>query len=506
MFFSFVAVGSRHDFLEDEEDRKLNPRKSTPVAVTDLLEETQEKGKENAAPSEVQDKPEQISPTNDTPSELSNEQKVPNDAPLLSFGTEEQPSDAPSKRSDETIAPSDEHSAPNDTPEDSSNEARLPGDAPQSEERSAEGNAPSELSDDLTAPSAKLLALCDAPVDKLPGDAPSSASTDRPSEGALAPETPEICNSHGVSEPADEALEEKTEVRERESSENSVTILMNEVSVGGEKVAVESSLSHEMSPPEPQAVEDKTVEDATPAVSVEGDEGKENKSEVTQEVLPESEKHDLTADAGYPVDSPDSGISVTETEVTTAESAAEIVKMSVKGAKSVETVSVVPEVVREARVTSEIESEVIHSESSASVESGEAPEDDLFPPLSPSKTRWYFSLDRKQTWSVAPEPEEEKSPKGLSSTLTRLTRKSTSSDRGSILSSCSDAGSIKSENDEFMKMCRNIKKARLSIVGEPVWDGAERLRAFSRAKSDDEVMVRLRRLERTLKVSYASHG
>lgn len=427
--------------------------------------------------------------------------------PFLSLGAEEQPSDAPSNPSDNTIAPSDEHPAPNDTLEDPSNEARLAGDAPQSEERSAEGNAPSRLSDDITAPSEKPLARYDAAVDKLPGHAPSSASaalpvcTDRPSEGALAPTTPEFCDSRGVSEPADEALEEKSEVRERKSSENSGTVLTNEVSVGGEKEVVESSLSPEMSSLEPQTVENKTVEDITPAMSVEVE---KNKSEVTLEVSPESEKHDLTADAGSRVDSPDSGIGVTNTEVTTTESAAEIVKMSVEAGKSVETVSVVSEGVREARVASEMESELTRSESSASVESGEAAEDDLFPPLSPSKTRWYFSLDRKQTWSVAPEPEEETSPKGLSSTLTRLARKSTPSDRGSVQSNFSDAGSIKSENDELMKMCHNIRKARLSIVGEPVWEGAERLRAFSCARGDEEAMVRLRRLERTLKVSSTS--
>ena len=82
MFFSFVAVGGRHDFLEDEEDRRLNQRKSTPVSVTDLLEDKQEKGKDNFAPSDAQDKPKQTSPTNGTPSELRNEQKVPNDSPL----------------------------------------------------------------------------------------------------------------------------------------------------------------------------------------------------------------------------------------------------------------------------------------------------------------------------------------------------------------------------------------------------------------------------------------
>lgn len=82
LFFFFVAVGGRHDFLEDEEDRRLNQRKSTPVSVTDLLEGKQEKGKDNFAPSDTQDKPNQTSPTNGTPSELSNEQKVPNDLPL----------------------------------------------------------------------------------------------------------------------------------------------------------------------------------------------------------------------------------------------------------------------------------------------------------------------------------------------------------------------------------------------------------------------------------------
>ena len=427
--------------------------------------------------------------------------------PFLSLGAEEQPNDAPSNHSDNTIAPSDEQPAPNDTLEDPSNEARLAGDAPQSEERSAEGNAPSRLSDDIIAPSEKPLAPYGAAVDKLPGHAPSSASsalpvcTDRPSAGALAPTTPEFCDSRGVSEPADEALEEKTGGKERKSSENSGTVLTNELSVGGEKEVVESSLSPEMSSLEQQTAENKTVEDITPAVSVEVE---KNKSEVTLEVSPESEKHDLTADAGSRVDSPDSGIGVTNTEVTTTESAAEIVKMSLEAGKSVETVSVVSEGVREARVASEMESELTHSESSASVESGEAVEDDLFPPLSPSKTRWYFSLDRKQTWSVAPEPEEERSPKGLSSTLTRLARKSTPSDRGSVQSNFSDAGSIKSENDDLMEMCHNIRKARLSIVGEPVWEGAERLRAFSCVRGDEEAMVRLKRLERTLKVSSTS--
>ena len=94
---------------------------------------------------------------------------------------------------------------------------------------------------------------------------------------------------------------------------------------------------------------------------------------------------------------------------------------------------------------------------------------------------------------MAPEADEEKSPK-----------RRKSSDRSSIKSTNSGRESISSlpEEDQFMVMCRNIRKARLSIYGEPVVDGAERLRAFSNAKEDDKTLLRLRTLERTLKVSF----
>ena len=94
---------------------------------------------------------------------------------------------------------------------------------------------------------------------------------------------------------------------------------------------------------------------------------------------------------------------------------------------------------------------------------------------------------------MAPEADEEKSPK-----------RRKSSDRSSIKSTNSGRESISSlpEEDQFMVMCRNIRKARLSIYGEPVVDGAERLRAFSNAREDDKTLLRLRTLERTLKVSF----
>ena len=113
-------------------------------------------------------------------------------------------------------------------------------------------------------------------------------------------------------------------------------------------------------------------------------------------------------------------------------------------------------------------------------------------PTSPSKTKWYFTLDQQETWSVPPEVEGEKSS-------SRQKLSSSSSDKGSIKSG---KGSIKSaSDDDLLIMCRNIREARLSIVGDHVWEGAERLRALSSVHDDnEEAFVRLKTLERTLKV------
>ena len=303
---------------------------------------------------------------------------------------------------------------------------------------------------------------------------------------------------------------EKTETEETRTIEKTITVVVDKVFVGSEKVVVESSSSSvEVSTSE--QISDETV----PVVSHdEGKEGEES-SKVSDEIAAEPEKQHLPTDTTSTVDETDATLSDTTTE--SSVTVVETVTTSMEVSETVETstvVSVVETDVQSSLQTSDTDQLKLEvkeeasgrpgttpSETSSTVplesEPPEAavPEESCSPPMSPSKTKWYFSLDRKQTWTVTPEREEEKSLKSP---------KSKTNDRGSIKSTSSDTGSIKSlsaaEGDELMMMCRNIKRARLSIVGEPVWDGEQRMRAFSSRQDSDKAMVKLKTLERSLKV------
>ena len=118
-----------------------------------------------------------------------------------------------------------------------------------------------------------------------------------------------------------------------------------------------------------------------------------------------------------------------------------------------------------------------------------------------SPSPWFFTLDRQETWSVPTEVELEKSSSPPKSPGSSSDKVSIKSDRQSITS---EKGSIKSssDDDDMLVMWQNIRKTRLSIVGDQVWDVPERLRALSSVHDGkEEAFVRLRTLERTLKVS-----
>ena len=286
-------------------------------------------------------------------------------------------------------------------------------------------------------------------------------------------------------------------------------MVVDEIFVGSEKVVVESTSSTvEVSTSETTTTDVKISEDAAPVVSNEEEKESEASSKVSEEVTGATEKHDSSTDGESPADKIDGAVIATtrESSVTVVET----VKTAVEISETVETSTLVFDVQTEVQETSEADqkpevkegvSEATLSEASAPLESEASeitpPKDSSSPPESPSKTKWYFSLDRKQTWSVAPEPEDEKASKRSKS------RPSKSSDRASIKSTSSDNESVKSlpDDDELMRLCRNIRKARLSIVGEPVPDGAERLRALSNVQGSDVAIMRLKTLERTLKVS-----
>ena len=104
--YLFVALGGRHDFLEDEEDRKATRRRSTPGSFSKVPKETEEEGKKTAAPSG----------TNQTPID-----EKPADEPLAPNDQQQVASDAPSEPCGEQpalSAPSNEHLAPSDTPKE----------------------------------------------------------------------------------------------------------------------------------------------------------------------------------------------------------------------------------------------------------------------------------------------------------------------------------------------------------------------------------------------------
>ena len=321
-----------------------------------------------------------------------------------------------------------------------------------------------------------------------PALTPSDTYPPPPSPLAPSDEQPASSDSRSISEPLDEVPEENTESGESKTTEKTVTVVVGEVFVGSEKVVVESTSS---------TVEVSTSETTTTTTTTD------------VEVSGETEMHDSATDSESPADKIDGAVIATTTE--SSVTVVETVKTSVEISETVETSTVVSEVQTEVQETSESDqkpedkegvSEATLSEASAPLESEASettpPKDSSSPPESPSKTKWYFSLDRKQTWSVAPEPEDEKASKRSKPRLSK------SSDRASIKSTSSDNESVKSplpDDDELMRLCRSIRKARLSIVGEPVPDSAERLRALSNVQGSDVAIMRLKTLERTLKVS-----
>ena len=89
----FVALGGRHDFLEDEEDRKAIRRRSTPGSFSKIPKEAEEEGKKTAEPSDTQEAPTDEQSADESPAIKDQE------PPALS-------------------APSNEHLAPSDTPKE----------------------------------------------------------------------------------------------------------------------------------------------------------------------------------------------------------------------------------------------------------------------------------------------------------------------------------------------------------------------------------------------------
>ena len=490
--------------MQDAEDFKTTRRRSMPGSFSkEVLKETEEKGKETVVPSvtlpeSFEEKPKD-EPTGaittlsadkpSTPSEApSDALTAPADAPVA-------PNiDAPTAPSDEPLVPSNAAPTTNETPlaPDSDSPTAL------SDEPLASSDVAPTPSDAPLAPNDTDLTLSDAP-DTTPTsvDHQKTQSSDAPPASGETTQAPSkeqtvVVVTPSLSESIEDSQEEKPASEESKTTKQTVSVMVDKVFVGGERVIVESTSSIEASSSE---VKTRVLPSSGNAVP-EKDRGTEESSKISAEVAEKTEKQELSAEAESAVDRADGVVSVTTTKSTVT--VVETVKSSIEISETVKTstaVSTFEKVEQSSQQTSEseIKEEVTPSEASSAEQLESEPS--VTPPQSPSQTKWYFSLDRKQAWSVAPEPDEEKSPKS---------RKS--SDRSSIMSTNSGRESISSlpEEDQLMVMCRNIKKARLSIYGEPVVDSAQRLRAFSNAKEDDKTLLRLRTLERTLKVSFTA--
>lgn len=466
----------------------------------EILKETEEKGKETVVPSVTL--PESF-------------EEQPKDEPSGAITTlsADKPSAASEAPSDALAAPAsvapniDAPTAPSDVAP-KTDETLL---APNSDSPTAPGNTPlAPDSDASTAPSDTAPTPGDAPLapsdtDLTLSDAPDTTPTsidDQKTQSSDAPPAPGestqvpikeqtvLVVTPSLSESTEDSQEEKPASEESKTTKQTVSVMVDKVFVGSERVIVESISSVEASSSDVETPLLPSSGDAVP----EKDRGTEESSKISAEVAEKTEKQELSTEAESAVDRADGVVSVTTTKSTVT--VVQTVKSSIEISETVKTsttVSTFDKVEQSSQQTSEPEimEEVTPSEASSAEHLESEPS--VTPPLSPSKTKWYFSLDRKQAWSVAPEADEEKSPK-----------RRKSSDRSSIKSTNSGRESISSlpEEDQFMVMCRNIRKARLSIYGEPVVDGAERLRAFSNAKEDDKTLLRLRTLERTLKVSF----
>ena len=298
---------------------------------------------------------------------------------------------------------------------------------------------------------------------------------------------PVLSDTQEVSEPSeDKAEEEPSTISESEKTEKPVPVV-DEVLKSSEKIAVESVPGTEVS----------SLQD-TPAV-----ENSSDSVEVTAEAESAQPKQESAPDVlDSAVDKTDGAVSIVTTE--SSVSVVETVKSTSVISEKVETVvSVVKTEVTEAS-SAQQRSEIGELKQDATKDIKETSPTQTDEPVSPSKTKWYFTLDRQETWSVPPEVEQEKTSSAPKSPGSSSDKVSIKSDRGSIKS---DKGSVKSasDDDDLMVMCKNIRKARLSIVGDHMLDGPERLRALSSVHDGkEESFVKLKTLERTLKVGLVS--
>ena len=337
---------------------------------------------------------------------------------------------------------------------------------------------------------------------------PSVSSDTHPviSETQPVPEDtqPVFGDTQEVSEPSEDKPEETSKSSENETTEKPVSVV-DEVLVSSEKTAVESVPDTELSDrQDAPAVESSS--DAAPGVASSQDveEGSKGQASVSEGLTAEGESEQPEQESApdvldSTVDETDGAVSIVTTQ--SSVTVVETVKSTSVISEKVETVvSVVKTEVTEVSSVQQ-PSETVELKQDAKEDIKETSPTRLDEPVSPSKTKWYFTLDRQETWSVPPEVEPEKSSSPPKSPGSSSDKVSIKSDRGSIKS---DKGSIKSssDDDDLFVMFRNVRKARLSIVGDHVLDYPERLRALSSVHDgSEEAFVKLRTLERTLKVS-----
>ena len=314
---------------------------------------------------------------------------------------------------------------------------------------------------------------------------------------------PVLSDTQEVSEPSEDKLEETSKRDESETPEKPVP-MVDEVLVSSEKMAVESVpvvVSTQQDTPPVESSSSTAPEVASSQDEEEGGKGQASLSEgLTVEAdVPQPEQESAPDASDSALDKTDGAVSVVTTE--SSVTVVETVKSTSVISEKVETVvSVVKTEVTEVR-SAQQPSETDELRQGAKEDVKETSPPQLDEPVSPSKTKWYFTLDRQETWSVPTEAELGKSSSPPKSPGSSSDKASIKSDRQSIKS---EKGSIKSssDDDELFVMVRNIKKARLSIVGDQVWDVPERLRALSSVHDGkEEAFVKLRTLERTLKVS-----
>lgn len=309
-----------------------------------------------------------------------------------------------------------------------------------------------------------------------------------------------------MSEPAQDKQEETNKSGESETTKKPVPVV-DEVLESSEQVVVESVSPAEVSPFEQETPVVESSDDAAAVVASQQEEKESGEHAnvsvgVTAEAESAQPEQESAADAT--VDKTDGAVSVVTTE--SSVTVVETLKTTSVVSEKVETVvSVVKTEVTEVRSaqqprdTDELKQEVTEEVKETSPTQPDASVPLPSEPASPTKTKWYFTLDQQETWSVPPEVEVDKSSSRPKAPGSESDKGSIKSDRGSIKS---DKGSVKStSDDDLLIMCRNIREARLSIVGDPMWEGAERLRALSSVRDDnEEAVVKLKTLERTLKV------